>query len=258
MRRVSLALSLALAACQPIGVPEVPFSFRLETERIDGAVDRFDTSAGWHVTLDEARVVVGPIYLHANPPVGMASRGPLRRAWDLLVPSAVAHAGDQDFFGGAVHGELLTPVVYDVLSGGLDAGEAIGDAARLRSFTLGLFPAGRRVDEGDPLATAQAVVRGTATKEGLTVPFVGAMAIPDVDRNRWVDGLPADAVLSEGGVFVLTVRPKRWLDRARFDELDTDADEGRRLIDPDSQAWAAWQLGLRSSDAWAGRFEPAE
>ena len=57
------------------------------------------------------------------------------------------------------------------------------------------------------------MVAGRATKDGETIAFAGTLAIPDKDRSRWVDGVPVEATLSEGGTFVVTARPKRWLDR---------------------------------------------
>lgn len=227
MRRIVLASALVvLGACGGTGGAEVPFSIVVETQGTDG----FDTDTGWRVQLDEARLNVSAIYLWENPPA-------LARLWNLLVPVAHAHAGDLQFAGGAALGEHLGLTTFDLLAGPTNLGERIGNEGRVQSFSVLL----------DPIDGHVAKVRGTATREGVTVDFTGGLAL-DAGRQRRVDGLRTDGELTSGSTFVVTVNVARWFQDADFSTLDDG------VIAPSTQARAAWFLGARGSDSFTGSW----
>lgn len=110
---------LVVGACESgTGAPLVAVETRLLpiAER-DGALGH--GSAGeWRVELDEARVLVGPVYLHAPPSTPLLAH--LRA---FFVSTAHAHAGDDNLDGVRVLGEVLDPLAFDALD---DAGTSFG------------------------------------------------------------------------------------------------------------------------------------
>lgn len=250
-----IAIVLGLAACDGTGGQEVPFSFRVESIAEPGqAPGRFTTTDGWEVTLTKAVVYVGPIYLYEKPGVGLAW---WQRLHDLVVPNALAGPGDVHFNGGAVWGEYLGQVAFDALGGPVGLGETIGTAASVRSLSLVLFPPRRDLfPDADP-ADSQAIVAGVAEKDGVRVPFAGQLAIPLEARLRNVDGVPVEFELDAGGTFTIGVRTARWFERATFDGLAPADPDSVVTLPANGPAWNAWFNGIRSVNAWRGRWEAA-
>lgn len=243
MRALTLASIVLFCACGTGGTGEeaVPFTLSFEA---DPAGRSFTNYAGWEVELEEALLAVGPVTLFENT-------APTASLWErlgaLVVTAAHAHSGFDEYDGGRVRGELIAPVVIDVL-GGRQQVELEGIAGRVRSVTLELRPA---ADER--LHGMQAWVRGTARREGEVVPFEGGLRLPGDAKSRRVTGVPAELELAAGSEVTIKVHPQRWFADADFGSLPDEAAEGVRPIPADSQVHAAWFIGARGFGAFTVR-----
>jgi hypothetical protein len=258
-------LALA-AACLPAcsaesgtGGEAIRFEMRMTSAPQEGErVGTFTTNTGFRVTLSEAYVALGPIYLYENsPPVAAAvpHRSLLGRAWDLLVPSVHAHPGDQHFAGGTVKGEFIGQIAFDALSAEpLSLGAVDGIAGVARSFSVELNPP---IAAGAValLGTHQAYVVGTAEKDGASYEFEGGLAIENMGTLRKVEGIPMAADLREGSRLTVELYLSSWLIDADFSRLDESANDGRLLITPASQVRTAWFIGARSFSAFSAFAE---
>ncbi|WP_394824180.1 hypothetical protein [Pendulispora albinea] len=225
------------------------------------SVSTFVTTTGWSVTLEEACMAIGPIYLYANPSLlapAEASllapaetthrRGPLGRVADWLVPPAFAHGGDAHYNGGEVRGEWVEQVAFDALApAGIDLGATNGLAGPARSFSLLLLPP-RPTARGDTacLRGHHAYARGAARKGETTVPFEGGLDIENKGTFRSVDGIPLDAQLDDGVRITVRLHTRAWFDDAHFDRLTERNADGRFVITAESQVAAAWFAGARA------------
>lgn len=263
-RVVALAVTLGLSACGDTVGNEVSFRFAVSTATESGkAPGVFTTTTGWDVTLDEAIVAIGPVYLHENSPhlaSGATSRfrNGLGRLASLLVRPAYAHAGDDHFEGGAVLGEWLEQHAIDLTAPGLHVlGESVGDEATVRAYTVQLDPPRAPiVRNGDPTRGFPVYVSGEAVKDGVTVRFRGGLTL--TSERRRVEGLATEITLAEGGTFVLELHPRAWFDAAHFERLPESTDpDGYRTITTDNQVHAAWMIGARSTRAFSTRWLPA-
>ena len=255
MRGLLLTAVTALAAaCDAAAGREVTVSMALVAETRTGqAPDHFVTSTGWDVTLDDAALVLGPVYLFENPPPG-ASLVPWWRPDGWLVRTAHAHAGDQHFAGGAVLAEYVGQLALDVRHGEpVELGQVTATAGRARSFSVLLDPP--RTGLGEATHGHHAWVRGRATKEGATVAFEGGLDIPNEGRLRKVDGLPLEAPLEDGGRFTLVVHPDAWFDAADFAKLPAAEGDAPRTITRETQPGAVWFNAARGAAAFTGRYE---
>lgn len=236
-------LLVPLASCEA-GTGGRRVFFDLAVEPAPSA--RFRTTLGWDVTLEEACVSVGPIYLYAEP--GLSAS---RRAYDWLVPSAHAHPGVDHFNGGEVRGEWLEQVAVDLTAGGrLELGAREGIAGEARSVTLALHPpqAGALGAPGC-LRGHQAWVAGVAVREGVSVPFSGGLDIEAVGTKRRMQ-IATTVLVDERRRLVLTIDPRPWMDQVKFDELARDPATNRAPITAGSQAALAWELGIQSAGAF--------
>lgn len=249
---VALALAPALA-CDPAAGREATVSMRLAAARRDGGPPtQFTTSSGWDVTLSEARVALGPVYLYENAPAD-ALNEPWWRIDRFLVPSARAHAGDQQFFGGAVLAEYVAQVAFDALSTTpLDLGTTTATVARARSCSLRLDPP--NAANLDALHGHHLWARGQATKDGATIEFEGGLDLAETGTQRRVDGLAIEADLDDGGAFTLTVHPEAWFDQADFSTLAAPQEGTTREITSASQVRGAWFIGARGYRAYSGEW----
>ncbi|HEY0839339.1 MAG TPA: hypothetical protein VGD74_04075, partial [Vulgatibacter sp.] len=236
MKRLLHALlaGVLLSACgAESGTGGREVAFRIAAESIpqgDGAPGVFVTRTGWSVTLEEAAISVGPLYLFSEAPPSASRLRPL--GW--LVPVAHAHSGFDDFDGGQVRGEYLGRFVIDALLPGLQPIASVrGIAGRVRSATVELQPPG-----GSPalLNGHQAWVRGVAVRGDETVPFEGGLDLPEGGNVRKVAGIPAAIDLDDGTTVVLELRVERWLSEADFSSLPPDGNE-RRTLAPGTQPY---------------------
>ncbi|MCU0685368.1 MAG: hypothetical protein MUF34_24535 [Polyangiaceae bacterium] len=254
------ALAAAAPGCESgTGGREVRFDFALASAPAAGRpLGAFTTSTGWDVTLEQACVALGPVYLYENAPLlaptARAGRRPPRDWLGWLVPPAYAHAGDEHFDGGQVRGEWVEQIAFDALD---PAGRAFpgvrGLAGSARSFSLLLDPP--RPSLGDAAACLRghhAYAAGVATRDGLRVEFEGGLDFAVEGAARRVDGVALDAVLDDGVRVVVELHVPAWFDQAHFERLTETAPSGRYLINPSSQVGAAWLLGARGASTFSG------
>jgi hypothetical protein len=245
--------AVALLSCESgTGGRPITFDFALAVEAPEGAAPGvFQTATGWEVTLEEACLAVGPVYLWAQT-AHLARRG------FSFVRRAHAHIGDRHFSGGEVRGEWLDQVALDLTAAGpRRLGRVNGLLGPAQSFSVLLDPPRGALRNDACLRGFHAYVVGTARRGDAVVPFEGGLAIDNVGDARRVDGIPLSGALTEDAEFVLTVNPRAWFDEARFDSLDVRNDRDRFVITADSQVRGAWFIGARSARGWAGRIRAA-
>ncbi|HWV36865.1 MAG TPA: hypothetical protein VN033_00115 [Vulgatibacter sp.] len=230
---------------------EVAFTLAAESMSAgEGGPPVIVTRTGWTVTLEEAAVAIGPVYLLTEPPPS-ARRG---RLLDWIVPRAWAHSGFEHFDGGEVRGEYLGRFVIDAVRPGLQAiAAARGLAGRVRSVNLELQPPAA---DAPSLRGHQAFVRGIAARGDETIPFEGGLDLPDAGAGRKVAGIPADVELDDGVTVVIELHPERWLAEADFSALPAPpGGDERRRIAPGTQPHDAWALGVRAYGTFTLRGE---
>lgn len=240
----SVAL-LAAWACEPgTGGRRAMFDLSVEPAPAPRA---FRTALGWDVTLEEACVSVGPIYLYAE--AGLSAS--VRRAYDWFLPSAHAHPGVDHFNGGEVRGEWLEQLALDLTSGErVDLGAREGIAGEARSVTIGLHPPrASALGATTCLRGHQAYVVGVAARGAEAVRFEGGLDIEAVGTKRRIQ-ISADVVIDDQRRLLVTVDPRPWFYQTKFDELTVDPTKGAALIAPGSQASLSWELGVQSAGAF--------
>lgn len=223
---------------------------------VDGTIEYTDAATGWTVSLTEAEVALGPVYLWSGKPTLSGS---------LVFPFvSTAWAGADEFLAGYLRGEVLDQVAVDLVAGAeVPIGTGTGTAGTSLSGELWLEPP---ASGGDTFRIA-----GTATRDGVVVPFSGALTIDDsiIDSEdgqtpalvRRVRGLPLDAELADGATLRIGVDATRWLAGADFSallEATPDADGTYPITYPDP-VWSIFFYQVRqsgSSGPWSLSLNP--
>lgn len=232
-RPVSFTLSMGTGTASPGDQPAV-----------------FRTGTGWGVTLEEACVAVGPVYLWLGA-------GHLTGRWPRLIRRAEAHVGDQHFYGGEVRGEWVGQIVLDALAPHpVELTGLSGLEGSVRSFSLQLDPPAPTLTNAACLHGHHAYVVGVASRDEHEVPFEGGLVIENIGTSRRVEGLALSGHLADRGRVNITVFPRAWFDGARFETLTSRNPAGRFVITRDSQVHAAWFVGARGAHAFAGAIAP--
>jgi hypothetical protein len=212
-----LALSsLAHSSCGTTGGQLIQIAFRaggvsLVSRPAAGPLT-FTTAQGWTVTLQTARVALGPFYFNISPPPTAAFRGGV----------VIIEATEQ------VIVNALDPALKDV------AGGADGETGASLVCEIDLFPPDATQSAADRqlLGSSIGYVAGTATKVTMTgtttVPFAGNIAIntslvtpeaPLVALER-VNGATAPLNFSgQTQAVEIRVDPRAWFDSADFSAL---------------------------------------
>ncbi len=244
-RRLTLLLttlaltSLSFAACGNTGGR--PITVNLFAE---GDGDTFTTATGWTVTLTDAHLVLGPVYLLA--PIATTLRS-------VILPVAYAHGGHDDFAGRTVRAEWLEQASVDLLAiERTSLGIADGSAGPAGDVTVLLEP---------PVAASSSAshghhawLAGTAVMGAASISFEGGLDIPDDGLSRQVEGIPASGDYDTDGEVTLTAHVSSWLDQMHFDRLPEPAVAEPRVIAAGSQPYAAWYIGARTSSAFSTRY----
>lgn len=267
-----ILLCLLLCGCESTGLRRVSFTLRAGgLERPAAGPLSFQTAAGWDVTLEEAKILVGPLYLNVAPPSGASAlrRAPLRRALAglgrLLLPAARADAGQDQAAAGRVIGQVTSRALIDALSPALvELGPGDGVSERALSAALWLLPqgpggAGPTLPRGAVAYALGEARRGAdAIRFGAYLPLDASMTSGQtLAELRSAGPIPVGPVapasgeagveLDEGLQLTLRVDPRRWLDAADFSDLAPYAAEadGRKLARPTDSVMRSLRDGVR-------------
>ena len=245
---LSLALAMSLGSLSACGTtPGRAIAFAVEVAGAD--LPPFVTSTGWQVTLEEASISLGPVYVYAPEPAPVVA---LSRA---LVPLARAHGGTDPFGQRELRAEILEQHPIDALDGAPQPlGIAVGSEGDSSDLVLALAPphAPSDASHGRTLWIA-----GLAEKDGALVPFEGGLDFPDEGLARFVEGVPIAAHMDSLGTLRIELHVERWLDQAHFDRLEMRGGDRATITDGD-QVSLAWRLGARHPDAYGARWIAGE
>lgn len=255
---VLLALALTSASFVGCGVtPGRPASATFAAVLAGGPT--FRTAAGWDVTLSEASLAIGPVYVLA-PTSRITS---LERMRSLVLPVALAHGGFDDEAGLGVRLEWLESTVLTLGAQDALGGVAYGNVGECAHAIVELVPP---TDASGPTHGHLAWLRGTATPVGggETLEIEGGLDLPDDPLARRVESIAATFTVAETGRLSLTasVAPEAagtapsWLEDADFSRLPPPTTGTVRTIAPGTQPYVAWTLALRDALAYAMTYEP--
>lgn len=255
------ALAITGASFAACGVtPGRPITLALTLSGFTGGT--FRTSSGWEVTLTEARIVVGPVYVLAPA----ARTAALERARSLLLPTAFAHGGFDDYAALDVRAEWLEQTVIDMSRGSAQTyvGDLQGTAGPTEYTTLELvMPA----DASGPTHGHVAWAAGTATPlaGGETIAFEGGLDLPSDPLARTVESIASAFDMDASGALELTVLAgpsmpatgPSWFEEAHFDRLPAPATGTVRQLAPGTQPYLAWTLAARDAASFTTHYQPA-
>jgi hypothetical protein len=245
-------LSLGLAGCnEDTGSGLVGFpAYAAGPERsVTGEAYEFDSTAGYHVRLDRARLTIGAVYLNRARPI----------------------LGAQDtscVLPGSYAAEVRAGVVFDALSPKLVEFETEGDGTADRALTGEVWLTGGAIDATND-NTRILDFAGTAKRGDTTFGFYGVITIGQnrslgsadpatpganpICKQRIVTPIPIDITPSSSGSLTLRVSPDVWFGHVDFSLLPDAVGQGEDLEIPNSQDNAAAVSlfqGLRSVDAY--------
>jgi hypothetical protein len=234
----ALALTLAAPSCNSgTGGRLVPIELQLVG---DPSAARFTTALGFEVALDEAELVVGPLYAFAP------ADEPIARRSHTALSVAHAHGGLDPLDGRKVRAELLDRVLVDALSAEPIPFETLAEEGAIDELRVGLEAEPSRLDGH------LARVAGTATRDGVTHAFEAFVDVGASPNERRVL-VPFVAELTEGSIVELRLDPRAWLDGVAFDRLGLC--ESSCDFPDGSQAATAAALGVRSVRGYAPRLD---
>lgn len=236
---VALAL-LGVASC--VSTAGVPVGVRLAIEPTGAGAST--TPTGWRVVLEEARVLLGPLYAYAPEHDAMAWLAPLGAS------RARAHGGFDPLGGRLVRFEHLDQIAFDALGGRVDVAIARGLRGAVDEVSVVLdAPRGANAALDGPTRGHHLSVRGVATRGGERVDFEGGLDLEEAGIVRRVDGIGVEGPpLDEGSTLLLRVDPARWFAEADFTGLASPV-----VLTPSLQPHRAWRLGARSSGAYSAQ-----
>ncbi len=209
----------------------------------------FDTSAGYRISLQQAQLTIGALYLNrARPILGAQETA-------CILPGLYA-------------AEVRSKVTFDALSSDLVRFEQPGHGTQDRALTGEVWFTGGVIDAPHD-DTRILEFSGTAVRAGRSYLFRGRVtigqnrAIPSPDpatpganplcKQRIVTPIPIDLTPRVGGRLELRVNPEVWFDQVDFSKLP-NADIATEPIEiPDSKddpVSAVLFQGLRSTRAY--------
>ena len=224
------------------------------TASVQGEARTFSTPSGWRVELEEAVVLLGPLYLRPPQREGTSLRS-------LFLPGARAHGlHAQTLADGEVVGEYLSQVAFDVLGAELQAGIIASEAGPIDRISL-MLDGPRTAENAARARGQQAFVRGRATRDGAQVAFACGLRIEamaqempkNLEARRRVDRIAVGAsrYMDEGANLRVSVHPERWFDFVSFEDLvgldNACPDEGSSFA-------LQWYLGLRRPEAFSAEL----
>ena len=225
-----MPVALALASCGPshTGGQLLTFpAFASGLADAGGPLD-FDTGAGFHVHLIQARMHVGAVYFR----LGQTNPG-----------DANASCVGDTTYGLEVPG----PVDVDVLSNQHQQFSVAGNATTDLDQSAEIWLVSGNIN-AVASTTVIASVAGVATKQDLTFPFQGSITIGQnrlvppsnpaqpganpICKQRIVSPIPLQIRPSVGGALLLQIDPRPWLGGVDFSTLLPEED-GTTLEIPD-------------------------
>lgn len=212
------------------------------------ATSSFENARGWTVELEQANLLIGPLYFYSGAP-----RASL---FDRLlgIQSAYACAAHAQFQSGETLGEVPMQFGVDLMAGEtLLAEDLRGSAGRVQSFELHLQEPGATTpgnDRASQAPTSTLIFAGTASKDGQQVPFAGQLTLPEEGTIQAVDSIPANLELADGDTLRVGVRLDRWFQDVDFSTLEQTDEQGQHLILPGTQAYGAMTFSVRSRKAF--------
>lgn len=246
-----LLAALLLLACDSAPTPGSQVTLALSAQGLTEAgsplTEPFVTSRGWSVSLDEAVILVGPVYLYA----GAETDTGLARVAQWVFPTAAACATHAQASDGVLLAEVRTQAVVDLLG----EPEVLWDEVpalegSVRAMELHLHPPGELDTESSAealsaLAGHTARLRGSATQGEDVRPFSVEITLPDEATWRIVESIPVEAIaLGAENALTLRLHANQWLDAIDFSQVEGE-------IHPDTQAWTALTLGLRAQAGYS-------
>lgn len=218
------------------GEPIIPVELALQGRN----VATISTGAGWTVQLDEARIVLGPIYAFAPRDELVTWR------W---APVAFAHGGFDALDGRKVKLELLEQRVVDVLDAAPQVIPTLAEEGESTELQVRVEPP---TDANAPATNGfDAWVKGVATRDDEVVPFEGGLSLGTDPILRRIQGIDLSGRFVEGSRLTIEVDATTWLDGVDFSRVD-------ETIDADGQAHAAWRIGARSPFAFHASLNERE
>jgi hypothetical protein len=218
MRALVAAIALVNAACVGTAGGElVTFeAFAAGPEDAGGGSLSFETGRGWSVTLDQATIHIGAVYMNESVPTSVAS--------DTSCTLA-----------GIYVAEVTTGLDVDALSPEPVRFPEAGRGTTTRARTGEIWLSGGDIDaEVDP--TIVASVHGVARRPGGSFPFEGVITIgknrvePPSDpaapgsspicKQRVVTPIAIDIAPTEGGKLVVRADPRGWFTNVDFERLE--------------------------------------
>lgn len=193
------------------------------------------TRNGWSVTLEQARLSVGPLYFGNALATGYQSEvgRPVAEVLSITTIDALSP----------------TPTIF------AEPGRGVSEMARAAEVRLAEAADGPIAERAGP-NEAVAFVSGVARREAEEIPFAGNYAIPlgrDSDAYTWsqqhrITNIPVSFVPRDGGALTLIVDPRGWVDSVRFERLPV-GDDGVRDFDDDA-VQAQLRAGVAVRDAF--------
>ena len=249
--RALLACLLASAACvNTTGGALITFNAAAAgpADAVAGQPLTFTMPSGYAVTLTEARLHIGAVYLNLSQPLSGA------QATSCVLP-------------GVYDGEVTTGLDVDVLDPTPQPFPApgLGTAGNAVTGEVWLTGSGDVNAISDPTVIAQ--VTGTATKDGVDYPFTGSITISDNRlvppatpalpaanppcKQRIVSPIPVDITLAPGGSLLVRVDPRAWflnygVDFASLTQVATDPPLYQIQDSSDATPDLAFYNGVRS------------
>lgn len=230
----------------------------------------FTNEYGWAVTLTQADVTAGPLYLNTIAPLGGTAA-----LWRWLSPVKEARADEAHLGEGRIVGEVLGQVRFSALSPSLVRFPVKGVISEeaVRSAEIWFYPPANTPPETLKISTVAIEVAGEARREGALVKFHGKLTLNDdwlpnaqagdkantsISEIRQVRGIPVSFVPSPGGRLEIRVALAPLFASADFSNLtqnpqDPDDPEAQVLVQSKSGKYTTDQVmrvlyqGLRSA-----------